>query len=437
MQRPLPLGLGCFALPATIIAIGVDIALLSSSTPTATLQWLSIASASLEAVAAIVLTWLVTSLVQPSLLNILHASSKVKILVAFCTGLFFCTLAAAVSVTQVVHLASEISNETVTYKERKETFLIVCSIIIGISFASQLLFLITHFVYHRGLRLNGNELLDASEDNRALPRFHVKSIPYSKTSNRILGPREMASFESGSRSFMTEKTTASPRSSLTVSIRPVSLRSRLAPSSDRRKRPSLDTVRSSMDQNAEIWDVSAIYERQLEPAPQSYHPGHVKPPFLETIPASPTTPTQTSASPVPSFDLEPPRPIYQQGRSRSTSPASVRTLQAETPGAASDEMNIHPLFRSDSPTPPPAIASPGTSVVAAPDAGRVIQPRPSTQSIRTRRSGSFRSTSSALSRQTSLEAVGLRKIMDGNGSREKVVEQESPGRRISTPTIFE
>ncbi|GMG46226.1 unnamed protein product [Aspergillus oryzae var. brunneus] len=55
-----------------------------------------------------------------------------------------------------------------------------------------------------------------------------------------------------------------------------------------------------------------------------------------------------------------------------------RSLQPEVPSKGgppkltlSDESNIHPLFRSNSPTPPPT-AMPGTTVVASPAAGQII-----------------------------------------------------------------
>ncbi|KAE8318043.1 hypothetical protein BDV41DRAFT_591471 [Aspergillus transmontanensis] len=62
-------------------------------------------------------------------------------------------------------------------------------------------------------------------------------------------------------------------------------------------------------------------------------------------------------------------------RRSSDSPSS---LQPEVPSKGgppkltlSDESNIHPLFRSNSPTPPPT-AMPGTTVVASPAAGQII-----------------------------------------------------------------
>lgn len=134
--------------------------------------------------------------------------------------------------------------------------------------------------------------------------------------------------------------------------------------------------------------------------------------LLETIPASPTT--SRSPSPGNKLDLlEPPRT---RRRSRSYSPASTRTVQSQAPRtsftqhATQSESHIHPLFRSDSPTPPP-IATPGTVVVAAPNGGQVISDRQSIRSIRSMRrmrSGSLPAAPSPLSRAASCDSFHRR-----------------------------
>jgi hypothetical protein len=79
----------------------------------------------------------------------------------------------------------------------------------------------------------------------------------------------------------------------------------------------------------------------------------------------------------------------------STSSISLPFAESAAPFApgAADEAHIHPLFRSDSPTPPP-VASPGTIVTASPLSGQVLpqagragggrsaSPRPSLASTR-------------------------------------------------------
>jgi hypothetical protein len=112
--------------------------------------------------------------------------------------------------------------------------------------------------------------------------------------------------------------------------------------------------------------------------------------------------------------LEPPRT---RRRSRSYSPVSTRTIQAQraafTQQASPSEAHIHPLFRSDSPKPPSA--TPGTVVVAAPNAGQVIaagdkQSIRSIQSMRRLRSESLPANApSPLSRAGSCDSFVQRR----------------------------
>jgi len=70
------------------------------------------------------------------------------------------------------------------------------------------------------------------------------------------------------------------------------------------------------------------------------------------------------------LDIQPPPSIYAR-HSRSQSPAaSFRDLSGSHSPVGS-EKHIHPLFRSDSPTPPPA-ATPSSILTAAPNAGVAI-----------------------------------------------------------------
>ena len=90
----------------------------------------------------------------------------------------------------------------------------------------------------------------------------------------------------------------------------------------------------------------------------------------------------------------------------------------------SNEAHIHPLFRSDSPTPPP-LATPGTSVVASPIAGQVISPRPSLRSLNRMRSGSLPTAPSPLSRKSSYEdGFAAKKKSDESSSLKEVNEEE-------------
>lgn len=107
---------------------------------------------------------------------------------------------------------------------------------------------------------------------------------------------------------------------------------------------------------------------------------------LETIPASPT-----DCSPQSSAFPSSPQPSKSSRRSRSYSPGNSnrelnRMSRAITTADPSNESHIHPLFRTDSSTPPPA-TTPGTIVTAAPGAGKVISDRASIRSLKSIKSG--------------------------------------------------
>jgi len=229
-------------------------------------------------------------------------------------------------------------------------------------------------------------------------------------------------------------------------VRPVSSKTRLLPNSQRFSRhraASLDAnapqERPSVDEDGfDTWDTSAVdpQNRQtvLETSPKI--PGR----FLETIPASPST--SRSPSPGMPLDLEPPPA---RRRSRSYSPArSAHSELGQVPTLLTEHQNvseahIHPLFRSDSPTPAPA-ATPGTVVTAAPNAGQIISDRQGIRTLNRMRSGSLPTPSSPLSRpasfddfHTPLGSPGLSREL-----REEPEEEETKvAERKMTPPIPE
>lgn len=189
---------------------------------------------------------------------------------------------------------------------------------------------------------------------------------------------------------------ASVRSSLSQVVRPITSRSRLITSNKIPKLSPLEPLDSShrdvvlpAEDDFDSWDTSAV-DPHARHVMESASGSPAK--FLETIPASPTP----SRSPSPGFplDLIPPKATKARKRSRSHSPApaspklSQRSTRTISPAESMKEANIHPLFRTDSPTPPPA-ATPGTRVEAAPGAGQVISDRKSIRSLKRVRSGSL------------------------------------------------
>lgn len=223
-------------------------------------------------------------------------------------------------------------------------------------------------------------------------------------------------------------TVSSFQSSLNHVVRPVTSKTRLITPKMPRRPASLDfsgrDARGSMDDGFDSWDTSTV-DAQSRQAVESLSPKPAR--LLGTIPASPSA----SRSPSPGYpldlDLKPPK---QRQRSRSGPANSHRDRSRTVTSSSSESMSeahIHPLFRTDSPTPPPPI-TPGTMVIAAPGAGSVISDRSSIRSVRMR-NGSL--PSSPLIHSKSMESM--------RGAIEKEERpfnlEEIVGERKMTPPI--
>jgi hypothetical protein len=217
------------------------------------------------------------------------------------------------------------------------------------------------------------------------------------------------------------------RSSFSQVMRPTSSKTKLINSRSPYRNASIEShheICTSVDDGFDSWDTSTV-DAQSRHAVESASP--TPPRFLETIPASPTG----SRSPSPGFPLDLEPPPKTRTRSRSYSPANSfkdlpRTARTTSPESPSHEAHIHPLFRTDSPTPPPA-ATPGTVVTAAPGAGQVISDRQSIRSMSRMRSGSL--PSSPLVHSASLDSI---KFAIEHEERERL---ELGGERTLTPPI--
>ncbi|PMD24384.1 hypothetical protein NA56DRAFT_656791 [Hyaloscypha hepaticicola] len=242
---------------------------------------------------------------------------------------------------------------------------------------------------------------------------------------------------SSGRSRAGSDTMSSFRSSLSQVVRPSSSKTKLIQHNHKpyHRPTSMDSNHQetsiSVEDGFDSWDTSGV-DAQSRQAVESASPTPQR--FLETIPASPTT--SRSASPGFPLDLEPPK---SRKRSRSYSPANSyrevpRSVRQISPTESIHEAHIHPLFRTDSPTPPPA-ATPGTIVTAAPGAGQVISDRQSIRSLHRMRSGSL--PSSSLVHSASLES--MRRAMQEREEREEREElerlEEVSGERTLTPPI--
>ncbi|MCJ1406311.1 hypothetical protein MMC19_000376 [Ptychographa xylographoides] len=252
---------------------------------------------------------------------------------------------------------------------------------------------------------------------------------------------------------------SSLRSSLTIAIRPTSSKTNsktnLVPRQSRDYPASMTTTRASTDSAFDSWDTSnispqmretvlrsspALPRNPLPPIPGSRSPSPAKAldgPYFFPEPASseppslsrPSTSRSQPSSPPPvanssyftqalfaashsqpsSPTMEKPsvftsfsnlsRPSILRGRSSTESLPHVKRARSASTNTQhlTNEDHIHPLFRSNSPTPPPS-ATPGTIVTAAPGsfAGLLINER----MIHRMRSGSLPSSPSPLAHGT-------------------------------------
>ena len=404
----LPAALGVLAALGTIALVVLHVTLAQAmDNPAAPPRITAILSAVLETLVLVLICWCFSA----------HIKSRGRQAPRESNGLWFglsallCAVAAATSVAALVCL-SNTAKELPTAILGTETvsFLVGASVALGLSFAAQLFFLVVHFVLSR-LPTGQAQSVHTEEDGHRFPQPRVKSIPYSQTSPMGQKTRGSSSMDSrsppgssGGRS--TAETISSIRSSLSHVVRPISSKTRLLSHSQRsgRRPASLDSNayrdRASPEDGFDSWDTSAVDPQNRQTVLDTSSPPLGR--LLETIPASPTT--SRSPSPGTPLDLEPPR--YRR-RSRSYSPTT--TTRAQSPRSAgltqhstASESHIHPLFRSDSPTPPPAVSA-GTVVTAAPNAGQVISDRQNVRTLTRMRSGSLPAVPSPLTRHGSFD----------------------------------
>ncbi|KAK4099051.1 hypothetical protein N658DRAFT_517653 [Parathielavia hyrcaniae] len=380
----------------------------------------------------------------------------------FGAGLALSVVASAVSVSNIVCLGRVADDplSTILGWKAKE-FLVGSSVALGLALATQLVFFTLHLIVGRTLEPHPETSTYLDQVNRSIPR--IKTVPYHQTTP-ISGAktRGSASFDSptppgssGGRSAT--ETMSSIRTSLSHAIRPITSKTRLLSVSRRSShRPaSLDlataTPRASRsrpttaEEGFDSWDTSAVDPENRQTVLESSSPPLTR--FLETIPASPAP--SRSPSPGTPLDLPPLNPPRARRRSRSYSPVSSRTIQAQqravsstqqqappdSSSSSSSEAHIHPLFRSDSPVPPPS-ATPGTVIFSDRQSVRSIA------SMRRLRSESSPVVPSPLSRAASSESVVVAVGGGGGGRGRRRAEssaspEEDMGRRKMTPSIPE
>ncbi|KAH6701955.1 hypothetical protein BKA61DRAFT_200071 [Leptodontidium sp. MPI-SDFR-AT-0119] len=324
-----------------------------------------------------------------------------------------------------------------TITSSTKTLVIAAFIIWAIFLLSEAVFIICMVIIQRKDFQQQIQTYDPEAQAQNESEMMESTRPRASSVQKSMGHRGTPSIESpppsSGRSRAGSDTMSSFRSSFSQVVRPISSKTKLISHNHRSPyRPqSIESNHRetivSIEDGFDSWDTSAVDAESRE-AVASASP--TPPRFLETIPASPTT--SRSASPGFPLDLEPPK---SRKRSRSYSPANSsrdlsKAVRTQSPTeSVNSEAHIHPLFRTDSPTPPPA-ATPGTIVTAAPGAGQLISDRQSIRSIHRMRSGSLPSSPSPLVHSASLDSIRLAI------EREELERlEEVGGERTLTPPI--
>ncbi|OBT88507.1 hypothetical protein VE02_03447 [Pseudogymnoascus sp. 03VT05] len=222
------------------------------------------------------------------------------------------------------------------------------------------------------------------------------------------------------------ETRSSIRYSFTNAIRPMTSKTHLIAHRQSRRSPSLESAgeRDFID-SFDSWDTSGVegpaWESTLSFGTTNSSPLSAITPYpriLETIPASPTA---SSRSQSPGYTLDFPPPSIYARHSRSQSPAGSFGDLSGSYSPVGSEKHIHPLFRSDSPTPPPS-ATPTSIITAAPNAGVAISEM-AVAVVRRKRSSS-QTGPSPLIHTTSFDNIAM-EVKRENGKISQEVRRES------------
>ncbi|KAL2074904.1 hypothetical protein VTL71DRAFT_8684 [Oculimacula yallundae] len=443
--RALPLVLGALAVSSGVAMLTFDIIfavdLSRNSSPTKTTVVAMVASG-LSAVTVALLLLLLGRQARyrngAHIKDLGHAGHHTYLLAGF--GGVFGILSSVASAILLGFMRTKEETPKRTLTSPTSTLVIAAFIVWACSLLSQAVFIICMVIIQRKDFQLKTRPYDPEAGPQNVPEMMESTRPRASSIQRNSEHRKTPSIDSpppsSSRSRAGSDTMSSFRSSFSQVVRPISSKTKLLSHNHRSpyRPPSIDsshreTIVSIVD-GFDSWDTSAVDAHSRE-AVASASP--TPPPrFLETIPASPTT--SRSASPGYPLELEPPK---SRKRSRSYSPANStrdlsRAVRNPSPTESmNSEAHIHPLFRSDSPTPPPA-ATPGTMVTAAPNAGQVISDRASIRSIHRMRSGSLPSNANPLVHSASLGSIRLA-IEREELERERL--EEVGGERTLTPPI--
>ncbi|KFA56711.1 hypothetical protein S40293_09545 [Stachybotrys chartarum IBT 40293] len=300
---------------------------ISTSSP---LSLISLVSASLEAVAWAILACFLAAALSNSFPAPLSGWFPRNPGIAFGYGLLICLIAEAASVVNVIYLSNAAhGTDGTVLGESKDNFVIASTAVLAASIVCQLIFLTIHLINGRRVARIGAECLYTGDKSQCSPKLLVNTVLCSQIHPLPTGISTQYRPSLGY--YGPEKSTD---------------RLHLAP-------------RSSVEENIDARGMSPVdwcrHIHALGTSSPTYSSQHL----LKSIPESPPITKRVKSD---SVDLEWPPPVLQ--RRRSYGPVVRNPQQVkQSANTSSDELHIHPLFRSDSPAPWP-VATPETSVVA-------------------------------------------------------------------------
>ncbi|KAK4067734.1 hypothetical protein Trihar35433_6294 [Trichoderma harzianum] len=403
MARIISLTLGAFALITTMATMCTQSAISVSISQSSPGRIASTIAAVFDAAILVLLGWLIAA----DILSTFPGQSKLWRGIFFGLEITAGVIATVTSLVGLVYLAKHDGGAN-------RHLLVGSSVTLGLAVSSQLVYTVYQILPASTDAAGISWPARKDEESGRARKINLKAIRYSQTMPIVDQPSPMAQLDGrGSRSRSNSadgksiaETVASSVTYVAQSIRSVSSKSKMRSSKERSRSMSIESAanRSTMADDAfDSWDTSSVDVHNREAVLEISTPTQSKPRGLETIPASPVA--SRSPSPQSFTELEPPR-IQTRRRSRSYSPVSIRRELRDLP-SSSGEAHIHPLFRSDSPDPHP-FATPGTIVMAAPDAARVIVHRSSNASLNRFRSDSLPIAPHPFARNDSFDSRSLK-----------------------------
>ncbi|KAG5963262.1 hypothetical protein E4U58_003618 [Claviceps cyperi] len=380
---------GTLAVMATSMTIGLEIVLCANAAGNTLLINASIAAATVEAAALVMLAALGS--IKAVKHNIPYWWSESSM--SFVVQLLMCMAAAAISIVALIvtrQSTTEQHDDTLVVFRRN----ILVGLAMALSFAAvfQIAFVTSYFVAFRHVADESSSPSSPSCPSHDHRKKHVKGIRYSQTMPMLTVPETTPGKKNQSTVATHQKIGKDPikclRTSITKTVCPTPSRSKLL-GPEQRRPMSLESalesglgsgVRSepesaprvkSEELSFDSWDTSAVDEYNRQVVMELSSPTAVKE-ALSKITASPLESPPTSRPTTPLIpDCPVPPPMVPRTQRKTPSIRSHCEASMLTTGSYVNEMHIHPLFRSHNTGTPPLV-SPGTSVLAAPHAGMIL-----------------------------------------------------------------